>query len=125
MFSVDKCTYVGRPQSSSLCLVIKDTYDGAQHRVTYSVPMYAHRYIILDFIFQVPNPALSSANPNRPLPGLPILGVTGASGSNPADLSIHLHTPFQDQDLKAWPMYCTGHNSPLAEYLSSTAISLL
>lgn len=87
--------------------------------------MYAHRYITLDFIFQVPNPTLSSANPNRSLPGLPILGMTGASSSNPADLSIHSHTPFQDQDLKAWPMYCTGHNSLLAEYLSSTAISLL
>lgn len=87
--------------------------------------MYAHGYITLDFIFQVPNPALPSANPNCSLPGLPTRGVTGASGSNPADLSTHSHTPSQDQDLKAWPVYCTGHNSLLAEYLSSTAISLL
>lgn len=93
--------------------------------MTYSVPKYAQRYITLDFIFQIPNPALLPANSNHALPGLPILGATGAFGSNSADLSTHSRTPLQDQDLKAWPMCCTGRNSLPAEYLSSTVISLI
>lgn len=83
--------------------------------MTYSVPKYVHRYMTLDFIFQVPKPAaLSSVNPNRTLTGLPILGMTGTSDSSPTDPSIRSHTPFQDQDLKARPMYCRGHNCLLA-----------
>lgn len=69
----------------------------------------------LDFTFQVPKPAaLSSVNPNRTLPGLPILGMTGTSDSSPTDPRICSHTPFQDQDLKVWPMYCRGRNCLLA-----------